>query len=127
MRTHTHTTHTTHTQPQPHPAARRSSTHAALCDLHDQTPANPATKPLNPSREEIVNACGVDDLHDGVNYVRTAVVIAVSKARDYFEPFMHQVGALCVALCVLFFTIEAVGCGQALDAGLLRALHAPGG
>jgi hypothetical protein len=22
------------------------------------------------SREEIVNACGVDDLHDGVNYVR---------------------------------------------------------
>jgi hypothetical protein len=107
------------------------------------------------SREEIVNACGVDDVHDGgtrarraargarcrlpalpaaparrrpflpntlgsrhmpslhalliidtdimphlpsscaprpgVNYVRTACVIAVSKARDIFEPFMHQV------------------------------------
>lgn len=46
------------------------------------------------SREEIVNACGVDDFHDGVNYVRTACVIAVAKARDSFEPFLHQVGGL---------------------------------
>ena len=44
------------------------------------------------SREEIVNACGIDDFHDGVNYTRTACVIAVSKARDVFEPFLHQVG-----------------------------------
>lgn len=44
------------------------------------------------SREEIVNACGIDDFHDGVNYTRTACVIAVSKARDIFEPFLHQVG-----------------------------------
>ncbi|GAB4820130.1 hypothetical protein N2152v2_007176 [Parachlorella kessleri] len=44
------------------------------------------------SREEIVNACGIDDLHDGVNYTRTACVIAVSKARDIFEPFLHQLG-----------------------------------
>ena len=46
------------------------------------------------SREEIVNACGVDDFHDGVNYTRTACVIAVSKARDIFEPFLHQVRRL---------------------------------
>ena len=46
------------------------------------------------SREEIVNACGVDDFHDGVNYTRTACVIAVSKARDTFEPFLHQVRRL---------------------------------
>jgi hypothetical protein len=45
------------------------------------------------SREEIVNACGIDDFHDGVNYTRTACVIAVSKARDTFEPFLHQVPA----------------------------------
>ncbi|GBF91812.1 dynamin ARC5 [Raphidocelis subcapitata] len=44
------------------------------------------------SREEIVNACGVDDVHDGVNFVRTACVIAVSKAREVFEPFVHQLG-----------------------------------
>ncbi|KAL0045566.1 hypothetical protein WJX82_010232 [Trebouxia sp. C0006] len=44
------------------------------------------------SREEIVNACGIDDFHDGVNYTRTACVIAVSKARDVFEPFLHQLG-----------------------------------
>ncbi|XP_052881394.1 dynamin-like protein ARC5 isoform X3 [Gossypium arboreum] len=42
------------------------------------------------TREEIVNACGVEDIHDGTNYSRTACVIAVSKARDTFEPFLHQ-------------------------------------
>lgn len=44
------------------------------------------------SREEIVNACGVEDIHDGTNYFRTACVIAVSKARDVFEPFLNQLG-----------------------------------
>jgi hypothetical protein len=98
------------------------------------------------TREEIVNACGVDDIHDGehlqhcranvlvtpcssagllptsvvrtdllsdclaldqccpclhalagVNYVRTACVIAVSKSKDIFEPLIHQVGGLRLA------------------------------
>lgn len=38
-------------------------------------------QPIN--REEIVNACGVDDVHDGVNYTRTACVIAVSKVLKF--------------------------------------------
>jgi hypothetical protein len=46
-------------------------------------------------QEEIVNACGVDDIHDGVNYVRTACVIAVSKSKEIFEPLIHQVGDPC--------------------------------
>ncbi|CAL5377766.1 unnamed protein product [Camellia sinensis] len=44
------------------------------------------------TREEIVNACGVEDIHDGTNYSRTACVIAVAKAHDTFEPFLHQLG-----------------------------------
>nr|ATB19780.1 ARC5 [Hesperocyparis macrocarpa] len=44
------------------------------------------------SCEEIVNACGVEDIHDGTNYFRTACVIAVAKARETFEPFLHQLG-----------------------------------
>ena len=44
------------------------------------------------SREDIINACGVDEVHDGVNYTRTACVIAVSRAKDTFEPFVHQLG-----------------------------------
>ncbi|TYK06980.1 dynamin-like protein ARC5 [Cucumis melo var. makuwa] len=44
------------------------------------------------TREEIVNACGVEDIHDGANYSRTACVIAVAKARDTFEPYLHQLG-----------------------------------
>jgi hypothetical protein len=81
-----------------------------------------------------VNACGVEDIHDGTNYsrypwdlieqlpmlsemgnifsfsylislfstilwIRTACVIAVAKARDTFEPFLHQ-----VSWCLLLFT-----------------------
>ena len=44
------------------------------------------------SREEIVNACGMDEVHDGVNYTRTACVIAVAKAREAFQPFIFQLG-----------------------------------
>jgi hypothetical protein len=43
-------------------------------------------------REEIVNACGVDDFHDGANVVRTACVIGMAKARETFEPFLQQLG-----------------------------------
>ena len=44
------------------------------------------------TREEIANACGVDDLHDGINYTRTACVIAVARSQEMFEPLLHQVG-----------------------------------
>lgn len=44
------------------------------------------------SREDIVNSCGVDEIHNGVNYTRTACVIAISRARETFEPFVHQLG-----------------------------------
>jgi len=46
--------------------------------------------PVN--KEEIVNACGVDEMHDGINYTRTACIIAVAKAKECFEPFLHQLG-----------------------------------
>lgn len=29
------------------------------------------------SREEIVNACGVEDIHDGTNYVRYCLLISI--------------------------------------------------
>jgi hypothetical protein len=44
------------------------------------------------SREDIINSCGVDEVHDGVNYTRTACVIAVARARETFEPYVHQLG-----------------------------------
>jgi len=34
----------------------------------------------------------MDDVHDGANYARTACVIAVGKARQSFEPLLHQLG-----------------------------------
>jgi hypothetical protein len=54
------------------------------------------------TREEIVNACGMDDIHDGVNYVRTACVIAVSKSKDIFEPLIHQVSVCCTRWTCVF-------------------------
>ncbi|GLI59277.1 hypothetical protein VaNZ11_001126 [Volvox africanus] len=47
------------------------------------------------THEEIVNSCGLDyeGGHDGVNYVRTACVIAVSKATEILEPYIHQLGS----------------------------------
>ena len=52
------------------------------------------------TREDIINACGMDEIHDGVNYVRTACVIAVSKSKEIFEPLIHQVRLLVAAfLC----------------------------
>lgn len=38
--------------------------------------------------------CYQDDLHDGIDWVRTSCVIAVSKSKDIFEPLIHQVRAL---------------------------------
>lgn len=43
-------------------------------------------------REEIVNACGVDDFHDGANVIRTACVVGMAKARSVLEPFIQQLG-----------------------------------
>lgn len=63
--------------------------HRAMAEFHAGIGSIPCP---DISREEIVNACGIDDFHDGVNYTRTACVIAVSKARDLFEPFLHQLG-----------------------------------
>lgn len=37
-------------------------------------------------RDEIANALGVGDAHDGADFVRAACVIAVDKARRSFEP-----------------------------------------
>lgn len=31
------------------------------------------------------------DVHDGVDFVRTACVIAVSKSKDILDPLIHQV------------------------------------
>ncbi|CAM9399954.1 unnamed protein product, partial [Pylaiella littoralis] len=38
------------------------------------------------SEDEIANAAGISDMHDGVNFMRAACVIAVEKARTSFEP-----------------------------------------
>ena len=43
------------------------------------------------SSEEVANACGLEDTHDGVNYMRAACVIAMAKAHELLEPFIHQV------------------------------------
>lgn len=55
------------------------------------------------AEDEIANAVGVGDTHDGVNFLQAACVIALEKARTSFEPMLgtlmmrmsHVMGRLC--------------------------------
>lgn len=40
--------------------------------------------PFQVTEDEIANAAGVSDMHDGVNFMRAACVIAVEKVGDCF-------------------------------------------
>ena len=70
------------------------SAESALCERCASQPFGSSRSSLGPGCTKLSCLClaGIDDFHDGVNYTRTACVIAVSKARDLFEPFLHQVG-----------------------------------
>lgn len=41
------------------------------------------------TEDEIANAAGIGDVHDGVNFMRAACVIAVEKAQSSFEPMLE--------------------------------------
>jgi hypothetical protein len=42
------------------------------------------------TEDEIANAAGVGDTHDGVNFLRAACVIALEKARTTFDPLIES-------------------------------------
>ncbi|GMH92561.1 hypothetical protein TrST_g7259 [Triparma strigata] len=42
------------------------------------------------TEDEVANAAGVGDTHDGVNFLRAACVIAVEKARTSFDPLLDS-------------------------------------
>ena len=62
------------------------------------------------TREEIANACGLEDFHDGVNYMRTACVIAVAKAQSLFEPFIHQVNIVVLVVVSVWVVSGVLWC-----------------
>ena len=47
------------------------------------------------TEDEIANAAGVGDSHDGVNFLRAACVISVFKAQSSFDPFLETLRARC--------------------------------
>lgn len=55
------------------------------------------------SEDEIANAAGMGDTHDGVNFLRAACVISLEKARCSFDPLLdalrirmaHTMSRLC--------------------------------
>jgi hypothetical protein len=42
------------------------------------------------TEDEIANAAGIGDTHDGVNFLRAACVIALEKARSSFDPLLES-------------------------------------
>ena len=47
------------------------------------------------TEDEIANAAGVGDTHDGVNFLRAACVISIFKAQASFDPFLDTLKARC--------------------------------
>jgi len=47
------------------------------------------------TEDEIANAAGVGDTHDGVNFLRTSCVIALEKARVTFDPLLEALRLRC--------------------------------
>ena len=47
------------------------------------------------TEDEIANAAGVGETHDGVNFLRAACVISIYKAQASFEPFLDTLRTRC--------------------------------
>ena len=41
------------------------------------------------TEDEIANAAGIGDVHNGVNFMRAAAVIAMEKAQQSFDPMLE--------------------------------------
>jgi len=64
-----------------------SAYHRALRELHLILSTCPTSAVLD---EEIAIASGVDEVHDGPNFLRAAAVIAMEKAYGSFEPIVED-------------------------------------
>lgn len=47
------------------------------------------------TEDEVANAAGVGETHDGVNFLRAACVISIFKAQSSFDPFLDTLRARC--------------------------------
>jgi hypothetical protein len=64
-------------------------------------PAPPVTE------DEIANAAGMGDMHDGVNFMRAACVLAMEKAQNTFEPMLEAMKVRSVYIMERLFDIVA--------------------
>ncbi|KAG5186216.1 hypothetical protein JKP88DRAFT_309594, partial [Tribonema minus] len=55
--------------------------------------------------DEIANAAGIGDMHDGVNFMRAACVIAVEKARLGFDPLLESLRVRAVHVLKRLFAV----------------------
>ncbi|KAG5179162.1 hypothetical protein JKP88DRAFT_201174 [Tribonema minus] len=57
------------------------------------------------TEDEIANAAGMGDMHDGVNFMRAACVIAVEKARLGFDPLLESLRVRAVHVLKRVFAV----------------------
>jgi len=57
------------------------------------------------TEDEISNAVGLGDLHDGVNFMRAACVIAIEKARLSFDPVLENLRLRTVHVMKRLFSV----------------------
>lgn len=67
-----------------------------------------AAKHINPvviTEDEIANAAGVGDMHDGVNYMRAACVLSLDKAHATFDPMLQSLQQRCTHIMDRLFPL----------------------
>jgi len=57
------------------------------------------------TEDEIANAAGVGDVHDGVNFLRAACVIALEKAQTSFDPLLES---LKIRMCHVLGKVSSI-------------------
>jgi hypothetical protein len=57
------------------------------------------------TEDEIANSAGIGDMHDGINFMRAACVIAVEKARTSFDPLLESLRVRTVHVMKRLFSV----------------------
>ena len=57
------------------------------------------------TEEEIANAAGVGDMHDGVNFMRAACVLSLNKAQTTFDPMLQALQFRCTHIMHRLFPL----------------------
>jgi len=78
------------------------------------------------TEDEIANAAGVGEVHDGVNFLQASCVIAIEKARQSFEPMLNTLLFRMTHVMSRLFPITEYMLRESRDRGKIINFRFPG-